>query len=82
MAVQAGEDGARWHHLAGLVPAMSVAEPGGVALTLLIQDGIQPGGGGNTGNNALINRSILNFFFLTKKDFFIFPPTIVYLKLT
>jgi len=43
VAVEAGEDGAGRHHLAGLVPAVSVAEPGGVALTLLVEDGIQPG---------------------------------------
>ena len=43
MAVEAGEDGARRHQLAGLVPAVGVAEAGGVALTLLVQDGVQPG---------------------------------------
>lgn len=43
VAVQAGEDGARRHQLAGLVPAVCVAEPSGVALTLLIQDGVQSG---------------------------------------
>lgn len=43
MAVQAGENGAGRHHFAGLVPAVSVAESGSVALTFLIQDGIQPG---------------------------------------
>lgn len=42
VAVQAGENGTGWHHFAGLVPAVSVAEPSGVALTFLIQDGIQP----------------------------------------
>lgn len=41
VAVQAGEDGARWHQFAGLVPAVSVTESSGVALTLLVQDGVQ-----------------------------------------
>lgn len=43
VAVQAGENGAGWHHFVGLVPAVSVTQPGGVALTFLIQDGVQPG---------------------------------------
>lgn len=43
VAVQAGEDGARRHQLAGLVPAVSVAESGGIALTLLVQDRVQSG---------------------------------------
>lgn len=41
VAVQAGEDGARRHQLAGLVPAVCVAQPGSVALTLLVQDRVQ-----------------------------------------
>lgn len=41
VAVQAGEDGAWWHQLTGLVPATGVAQPSGVILTLLIQDGVQ-----------------------------------------
>lgn len=44
VAVQAGEDRARRHQLAGLVPAVCVTQSGGVALTLLVQDGVQPGG--------------------------------------
>ena len=43
VAVQTGEDGAGWHHLAGLVPAVGVTQAGGVALALLIQDGVQSG---------------------------------------
>lgn len=43
VAVEAGEDGARRHQLAGLVPAVCVAQSSGVALTLLIQDGVQSG---------------------------------------
>ena len=42
VAVEAGEHGARGHHLAGLVPAVGVAQAGGVTLALLIQDGVQP----------------------------------------
>lgn len=46
MAVEAGEDGARWYGvLVGLVPALSVTQAGSVALALPVQDGIQPGGG-------------------------------------
>lgn len=41
MAIEAGEDGAQGHGLAGLVPAMGVAESGCVALALLVQDGVQ-----------------------------------------
>lgn len=41
VAVQAGEDGARRHQLTGFVPAVGVAEPGGVALTLLVQHGVK-----------------------------------------
>lgn len=44
MAVEAGEDGTGGHHLTGLVPAMGVAQAGGVALTLPVQDRVQPGG--------------------------------------
>lgn len=54
MAVQAGENGARRHHFIGLIPAVSVAEARGIALTFPIQDGIQPGN--NTVNNELMNR--------------------------
>lgn len=43
MAIQAGENGAGRHHLAGLVPAVSMAESGRVTLTFFIQDRIQPG---------------------------------------
>lgn len=43
VAIQAGENGARGHQLAGLVPAVSVAQPSGVALALPVQDGVQPG---------------------------------------
>lgn len=43
MAVQAGENGARQHHLAGLVPTVRVAETRSVTLTLPVEDGIQPG---------------------------------------
>lgn len=42
MAVQAGENGTGWHHFTGLIPTMGVAQPRGIALTFLIQDGIQP----------------------------------------
>lgn len=42
MTIQAGEYGPGWHHLIGLIPAMSKAEPGGITLTFLVQDGIQP----------------------------------------
>lgn len=42
MAVQARENGAGRHHFTGLVPAMGVAQPGGVALTFLVQDRVQP----------------------------------------
>lgn len=55
VAVQAGEDGARRHQLAGLVPAVCVAQSSGVALTLLIQDGVQPGGG--EGDSSGVKRS-------------------------
>ena len=41
VAVQAGEDGAGRHHLAGLVPAVRVAQARGVALALPVQDGVQ-----------------------------------------
>lgn len=41
VTVQAGEDSARRHQLAGLVPAVCVAQPSSVALTLLIQDRVQ-----------------------------------------
>lgn len=41
VAVQAGESGSRWHRLARLVPAASVAESSGITLTLLVQDGVQ-----------------------------------------
>lgn len=45
MAVEAGEDGAgRYGVLVGLVPALSVTQPGGVTLALPVEDGIQPGG--------------------------------------
>lgn len=43
VAIQAGENGAGRHHFAGLVPAVSVAEPSSIALTFPIQDGIQSG---------------------------------------
>lgn len=43
MAVEAGENCAGRHHFAGLVPAVSVAEPGSISLTFLIQNGVQPG---------------------------------------
>lgn len=42
MAVQAGENGTGWHHFTGLIPTMGVAQPRSIALTFLIQDGIQP----------------------------------------
>lgn len=42
VAVETGEHGARGHHLAGLVPAVGVAQAGGVTLALLIQDRVQP----------------------------------------
>lgn len=54
VAVQAGEDGARRHQLAGLVPAVRVAEPGGVALTLPVQHGVQ-----SEGAKPLLNRLLL-----------------------
>ena len=42
VAVEAGEDGAGGHQLAGLVPAARVAEAGRVPLTFHVQDGVQP----------------------------------------
>ena len=42
MAIEAGEHGSRGHYLAGVVPAGGVAQPGGVALALLIKDGVKP----------------------------------------
>lgn len=59
VAVEAGEDGARRHQLTGLVPAVGVAEPGGVTLTLLIQDGVQSG---RQGKEITLLSSNLDFW--------------------
>lgn len=42
MPVQTGEHSPRGHQLTGLIPAMGMAEAGGVALALSVQDHIQP----------------------------------------
>lgn len=42
MPVQAGEHSPRGHQLAGLIPAMGMAEAGGIALALSVKDHIQP----------------------------------------
>ena len=41
VAVEAGEDGAGGHQLAGLVPAARVAQASRIPLALQIQDGVQ-----------------------------------------
>ena len=41
VAVEAGEDGAGGHQLAGVVPAASVAEARRIPLALHVQDGVQ-----------------------------------------